>query len=251
MFSPPLDAKEVLALQKSLDKKEYFYTCEQEPFRSYCDKELCMSMKFGIGDTGTEVPEIGNLLVILSEPRLYFLTVAGKRIQLNTEQLQTQSLFQRACMEQAQMVPPIIKPRAWQALLHKLMTESSSQEVPEELTVGGEFKALLKAYCTSRIRALHPEELLQGKPFTDNEGYTSFTMVGLMEFLHNRRFTAFTRAQVQEQLKKLNDDRECHGHKNITKEDGSRTTVRVWWVPAFENDEVAIPIKEMDNEIPF
>ena len=39
--------------------------------------------------------------------------------------------------------------------------------------------------------------------------------------------------------------------KDITKEDGSRTTVRVWWVPAFENDEVNIPIKEIDNEIPF
>ena len=251
LFSPPLDAKEVLALQKSLDKKEYFYTCEQEPFKSYCDKELCMSLKFGVGDTGVEMPEIGNLLVILSEPRLYFLTVAGKRIQLNTEQLQNQSLFQRACMEQAQMVPSIMKPRAWQALLHKLMTESSSQEVPEELTVGGEFKALLKAYCTSRIRALHPEELLQGKPFTDNEGYTFFTMAGLTEFLHNRRFNAFTRAQIQEQLKKLNGDRECHGHKNINKEDGSRTTVRVWWVPAFENEEVSIPIEEMENEIPF
>ena len=72
-----------------------------------------------------------------------------------------------------------------------------------------------------------------------------------MEFLHNRRFNAFTRAQIQEQLKKLNNDQDCYGHKGITKEDGSRTTVRVWWVPAFENDEVAIPIKEMDNEIPF
>ncbi len=72
-----------------------------------------------------------------------------------------------------------------------------------------------------------------------------------MEFLHNRRFTAFTRAQVQEQLKKLNNDQECHGHKAIVNEEGKKSTVRVWWVPAFENDEVAIPIKEMDNEIPF
>jgi hypothetical protein len=36
LFTTPLDAKEVLGLQKSLDKKEYFYTCEQEPFKSYC-----------------------------------------------------------------------------------------------------------------------------------------------------------------------------------------------------------------------
>ena len=181
-------------------------------FKSYCDKELCISLKFGVGDTGVEMPEIGNLLVILSEPRLYFLTVAGKRIQLNTEQLQNQSLFQRACMEQAQMVPSIMRPRAWQALLHKLMTESSSQEVPEELTVGGEFKALLKAYCTSRIRALHPEELLQGKPFTDNE----------VHFYHGR----FDRVLAQQEVQcfyKGTDPRalknwyERCGHKSLTK----------------------------------
>ena len=29
---------------------EYHYTCEQEPFKSYCDKEKCMSRKYGIGD---------------------------------------------------------------------------------------------------------------------------------------------------------------------------------------------------------
>ena len=46
-------------------------------------------------------------------------------------------------MEQAQMVPSIMKPERGKHLLHKLMTESSSPEVPEELTVGGEFKALL------------------------------------------------------------------------------------------------------------
>ena len=43
MFTEPLDAKEVMNLQKSLDKKEYFYTCEQESFKSYCDKQLCIT----------------------------------------------------------------------------------------------------------------------------------------------------------------------------------------------------------------
>ena len=251
LCSPPLDAKEVLALQKSLEKKEYFYTCEQEPFKSFCDKELCLSTKYGVGDAGAESLEIGSLQIILSEPRLYFLTVAGKRIQLNTEQLQNQSLFQRACMEQEQLVPPTIRPAKWQQLLQKLYSEGVKSEVPEELTVFGEFKALLRQFCTSRIRAMHPEEMLQGKPWTDNQGYTSFTIAGLMEFLHNRRFTAYTRAQVQEQLKRLNDNHECHGHKGITKEDGSRTTVRVWWVPSFESSEVSLPVQEIDNDIPF
>jgi len=251
LFTTPLDAKEVLGLQKSLDKKDYFYTCEQEPFKSYCDKELCMTRKYGVGDNAEQALDIGSLLIQLSEPRLYFLTVQGERLQLNTEQLQNQNLFQRACMEQIQVAPPILKPKTWQALLRKLMTEATKQEVPEELTVTGEFKELLRVYCTSKIRALHPEEMLAGKPWTDNQGYTYFTLAGLMEFLYNRRFKGFTRAQIQEILKQMNDDKTCHGHKSINKEDGSRSTIRVWWVPAFENMEVDLPIQEIDNDVPF
>ena len=87
LFTTPLDAKEMLALQKSLERKEYFYTCEQEPFKSYCDKELCISRRYGIGDDTEQAVNIGNLLIQLSEPRLYFLTVQGEngsRLTLNS-----------------------------------------------------------------------------------------------------------------------------------------------------------------------
>ena len=252
LFSTPLDAKEVLGLQKSLNKKEYFYTCDQEPFKSYCDKELCYTRAYGVGDGGgVDVPEMNNLLVILSDPRLYFLTVAGQRIQLTTEQLQNQTMFQRACMEQITVMPPTMRGNRWQQTVQKLLAESTKQEVPEELTFTGQFMELLRQFCTSHIRARHPEELLHGKPFTDNQGYTMFQMSGLTEFLENRRFTHFTRAQIQEILKQMNDGKECHGHKNIYKEDGSRTTTRVWWIPAFENQDVELPTVEMDSNVPF
>jgi len=35
LFNPPLEAKEVVSLQNSLSKKDYHYTCEQEPFKSF------------------------------------------------------------------------------------------------------------------------------------------------------------------------------------------------------------------------
>ncbi len=251
LFDPPLEAKEVVGLQNSLSKKDYHYTCEQEPFKSFCDKEKCMSRRYGIGDEDYVAVEVSGLLIQLSDPRLYFLTVAGKRVQLNTEQLQTQQLFQRACIDQIQVAPPILSARMWQSQLRKLLNEATTQDVPEELTLAGEFKELLETYCTSKIRAMHPEELLAGKPWTDNQGYTSFMISGLMDFLSARRFKAFTRAQVQEILKDMNDGQKCHGHKSINKADGSRSTVRVWWVPAFENKEVNLPVKEIENDIPF
>ena len=160
LFAPPLEAKEVLGLEKSLGKKEYFFTCDQEPFKSYCDKELCMSRKHGIGEQGVDAPEVGNLMIVMSEPRLYFLTVAGKRVQLTTAQLQNQTMFQHACMEQILVLPPTVRPPRWQSMVQRLLLEGSRQEVPEELTITGQFLDLLKQYCSSRIRAQHPEEIL-------------------------------------------------------------------------------------------
>lgn len=252
LFDQPLPATEVTGLQNSLAKKDYGYTCDQEPFKSYCDKELCLTRKYGIsGGKTAPVASLSNLMIILSEPRLYFLTVDGVRIQLNTEQLQSQTKFQHACMEQGAIVPTTMRPARWQQTVQQLFAEAVKQEVPEELTIGGQFKELLRQYCTSRIRAMHPEELEMGKPWTDNQGFTYFTMSGLTTFLEREKFNYFTRAQIQEYLKKMNGGNECHRHKNIIKADGSRTTVRVWFVPAFENLEAELPVQEIMNDIPF
>ncbi len=145
---------------------------------------------------------------------------------------------------------PTTKANRWQQMVNGLMSQATYIDGPEELTVAGQFKDLLRTYCTSHIRAMAPEEIDMGKPWTDG-GITKFKLEGLLEFLHNRRFKGFTRAQIQEILKQMNDDQDCHGHKNINKEDGSRSTIRVWWVPAFENLEGALPIQEIDNDIPF
>ena len=87
-----------------------------------------------------------------------------------------------------------------------------------------------------------------GKPWTE-DGKTMFMINGLMEFLRQRNFASFTRAQIQERLKTLNDGSECNGHKILRKPDGGRTTLRVWWVPAF--DGVEEQVEAEDNDIPF
>ena len=249
LFTDPLDAKEVLNLQKSLEKKDYFYTCEQEPFKSYCDKQKCMSLPYGVGSGETPMPQIGGLTILLSEPRLYFMVVGGTTLQLTTEQLQNQLMWQRACMEQALIMPPIVKPNRWQAMVSELLSKATKLEAPEELTISGEFKELLKQYCTSRIRAMEAAEIELGKPWTEN-GQTMFKLSGLQEFLRQRHFTHYKRAEIQEQLKKLNNGGACHGHKAIYK-DGERSTIRVWWVPEFETVEHKLNVEEINNDIPF
>ena len=65
--------------------------------------------KYGIDSNIPDMPKLGGLTILMSEPRLYFMDVDGHRIQLTTEQLQNQTLWQRAVMEQSTIMPPKIK----------------------------------------------------------------------------------------------------------------------------------------------
>ena len=247
LCKPALGAGEIINIQKSLEKKEYYYQCDVCPLKDHCDKDLCKTRPFGVGTEAPDAAHIGGLTILLSEPRLYFMDVDGRRIQLTTEQLQNQMLWQRACMEQIDLMPPIMKPQKWQATVNSLMNNSTKLAVPEELTLSGQFRDHIKNFCTSRIRAMAPEELEMGKPWTE-DGVTKFKIEGLMDYLKNRDWRHWSKAQVQEGIKDLNGSGKCHGHQNIMKQ-GKRTTIRVWFVPAFDYEE---PKKENDNdEIPF
>ena len=231
--APPLPASELVSLQNQYQKKDYFYQCNIEPNSSFCNKEVCKSRKFGIGNKSDHAAELSGLTIMLSDPKLVFLDVNGGRLEITMDHLQNQHLFQKACMEQLMFMPSKIKETDWVTKVNEMLKHAVQLEVPRELTVDGQFYDLLEMFCTSRIRAQSSEELFMGKPWTE-DGKTMFMINGLMEFLRQRNFVSFTRAQIQERLKKLNDNEECNGHKNLRKPDGGRTTLRVWWVPAFE-----------------
>ena len=246
--SPPLPASELVTLQSQYEKKDYYYQCNIEPNASFCNKELCKTRKFGIGKKADHAADLSGLTIMLSDPKLVFLDVNGGRIEITMDHLQNQHLFQKACMEQLMMMPSKMKEADWVTKVNEMLKHAVQLEVPKELTVDGQFYDLLETFCTSRIRAQSSEELFMGKPWTE-DGNTMFMINGLMEFLHQRNFTAFTRAQIQERLKKLNDGEECNGHKNLRKPDGARTTLRVWWVPAFDGVDEIMEVPE--SEIPF
>lgn len=250
-FDPALAATEVAGIQKELEKKQYGPKCKEEPFHSYCNKRLCISRPHGISKQGAvDLPHIGGMTILLSEPRLYFLDVDGKRLELTTEQLQMPIQFQRSCIEQLNFMPPTLKPSDWQMLVNDLLRSAATIEVPEELTVAGQFKELLQAFCTSRIRAVTPEEVELGKPWTE-DGRTMFKIKGLQDYLINQGFNKLTRPQIQERLKNVNNDHECHGtfrYKNERKDIWG--SARVWWVPEFKDKEIELPEGE-DYEAPF
>jgi len=92
-----------------------------------------------------------------------------------------------------------------------------------------------------------PEEMNMGKPWTDG-GTTMFKLEGLIDFLHHRRFKVENRGHLIQMIRDMGGD---SSHHSIRKSDGTKTTIRCWWIPAFEADKIELPIKEMNDDIPF
>jgi hypothetical protein len=49
LMDSPLGHKEVASVVKSVGKKDYAYTCKDEPIRGVCDRETCLTRDFGVG----------------------------------------------------------------------------------------------------------------------------------------------------------------------------------------------------------
>ena len=97
-MQPPLSSQEVLAVAKQLQKKDYFYKCNDQPISGHCNSPVCRTRRYGIGNSGG-MPLFSNLTKQDSEPPVWFLDVENGRLELETEELLNQVRFQRKCMD--------------------------------------------------------------------------------------------------------------------------------------------------------
>lgn len=247
--SPPLDASEIIALQKSLDKKQYHYTCDREPLASHCDKRACVKRKFGVRGLGGDEPDlpiIGGLTKLESDPPVWFLDVEGRRIgPMDTEDLQFQQRFQRLCMEQINKMPPQVKPQRWIEMMNGLLATAQIVEMPEDSSVTGQLWFHLEKFCTGRAQCDQLDELqVSDKPYTDQEeGLTYFKLTDFMAYLDRRRFKSFSSQKLAAYLREkgARSDR-----KKIKGKD-----VSLWVIPRFEVASPQLKTPDFDPSIDF
>lgn len=248
---PALDSGEVQNVIKQLQKKDYYFTCNIEPFKSHCDRAGCMAAKHGIGSSAENKADVGGLTVIMSQPPYYFMDVNGKRVELTVDQLHNQSLWQKACMSQIFFMPSTMKASDWTNLVNGLLKDATFVPVPRELTLTGQFEDHLKSYCTSGSQAYDPSEIESGKPWL-NDGLYHFKIEALVNFLRNRNHPWYdNRAKIQEEVKRLNEGRDADKILRFKTVEGKWASVRVWYVPQFEEHEVELPVKEIVDDVPF
>ena len=186
-MNPPLSNNEVQQLIKSVNRKGYDkYRCKDAPINSVCQSGLCRTKKFGVGFGEEQMPILGNLTKYTSNPPQWFLNVGEKRIELKTEQLYSPALFAIACLDQANLVIPIPKPKDWKQYYLKPLLNNGLEEVEplESLDPINQLTGLLQDWTTNRQSARTMEDIFNKLPYTDdNKEFTYFRMDDFYAFL--------------------------------------------------------------------
>jgi hypothetical protein len=202
---PPLEDREVDLIVKQVEKKEYFYKCDDQPIASHCNKEVCISRKFGVGP-GATAADLGSLTKIDGDPPVWILDVDGRRVELGTDSLVSQINFQRDCLNQINIFPKKMSDKAWNARIQAMLAHLTIVEVPPEATTKGEFEDLLFAFCCDRARGADREEILQGIAVWA-EGRVYFQVRDLKKHLTTNQFTHYSAVRIGMRLKELGGDR--------------------------------------------
>jgi hypothetical protein len=241
-MDPPLGSNEVKELVKSLKKRDYQYTCTQVPLTNHCNSAVCRGRKYGVGDH-SGMPVMTGLTKYNSCPPIWFADIeGGGRLELSTEDLQSQGRFQRCCMESLNSMPSQMNQKAWVTMIQSLLESVTVIEAPQDATPRGQLNELIEKYCTQRAQAMTKEEIRMGKPYTDG-GRHFFTVAGLMSFLERHKFKTLGLHEITSYLK--NDLGATHHFFNV-----KGKGINAWSVSEFAaNPELDVPKEFSKGEV--
>jgi hypothetical protein len=182
-MDPALSNSEVQQLIKSVNRKGYDkYRCKDAPINSVCQAGLCRTKRFGVGYGEEEMPILGSLTKYTSNPPQWFLDVGETRIELKSEQLYNSGMFALACLDQANKIVPVPKPKDWkQHFLKPMMVNLQEVEPLASLDPMNEITGLLQDWTTNRQSARTLDDVFNKLPFTDKE-FTYFRLDDFYSF---------------------------------------------------------------------
>lgn len=202
-MDPPLGSDEVVTVQKSLEKKDYNYSCKEVPLCNFCESSLCKTRKFGVGTAG-QYPEISGLSKLETDPPIWFLDIEGHRVELETGELQEYRKFQKACMDQITVFFMPVKADTWASMVGSAMENAVIIEAPREMGVYGHFMELLESFCKDRHRGQRWQDIFDGRPFFEEETSQHWFRLGdFTPFLEREGFRVWGRNKIGKELKQV------------------------------------------------
>lgn len=224
VMRPPLDSSEVEVTIKSLAKRDYGYTCKNEPMLSVCDRAACLLRRFGV--SAAPGVHIDEMEISGTEPKEYHVKIDGMEMAVTMRELNNFRFFNGECIEQLgrSFVPP--KEAEWNVMVGEALKKAKPREVPPEAEAGAEFREYLNAFCNNSARANRIEDLPRGRPWYDDDtGRHYFRIEAFQKYLKTQDPRGSdTRRRIIKRLTKLGG-----GPHSFTPTGGK--TFRCWFVP--------------------
>ena len=184
LIDPPLNHREVGAIIKSLEKKNYAFTCNNPPICNHCNREACKGRKFGI--TSFQHVDIGIVLDSISkmnsEPPMWILSLEGIRAEVETDELLDQSKFRKVCVNVLNKIPGRMKAEEWDKFIRNKLSEIEIIDMPVETRASDLAMQLLPKFFESTPVARHPSEIPLGRWYTE-EGHHVFRGQDFIKFM--------------------------------------------------------------------
>lgn len=194
IVDPPLNHREVGAIIKSLEKKNYSYTCNNPPICNHCNREACKNRKFGISsfqhiDIGVVVDSISKMN---SEPPMWVLSLEGIRTEVETDEILDQYKFRKVCVNVLNKIPGRMKAEEWDKFIRNKLSEVEIIEMPIETKVSELAVMLLPKFFESTPMARMAAEVRLGRWFTEKNHHV-FRGVDFIKFLERNNLTIDSR----------------------------------------------------------
>ncbi len=244
LMNPILKAAELANTVKSLKRKNYSYKCGDAPIKSVCNRRLCKQREFGIGK-GSGGAEDWPFMVdndaqcVMTKPPYWIVTFDGKRVRMTREHFASQSAFKHLIIDELHIVPPALKPVIFDEKMNDILRNAQNVEAPEESGVEGELKWFLTEFCTNRPQAQTREEVLVGKPWSE-DGKTYFRAADLKKFLLANNFRELVSAKLYAALRDIGVQ-----HCQLAIRRG--ITIQVWYITTPQN----VTMPEEDDDEPL
>ena len=257
----PLSSAQVQKTITQHEKKDYQYKCKVHPMCAVCSSQQCRSRKHGIGDNFQH--QVSDLTKFQSDESTWFLNIDGRRLKLSTDQLYDQHKFRRACMNEINIMPNMMRPNDWDSRLQALLQEVVVVQMPHEISKTGRFESLLEQFLEDQGEAEHIDELKIGKALFEEREYTEsvkddsgereikvmkmtayFKMNKLQTFLEKHRFKDFTTTEMNAHIRnKLGG--------GDTRRKLENKTAYLWFVPWQKSNDTDLETPSMLEETPF
>lgn len=170
---PPLNHREVAAIVKSLEKKDYSYTCNNVPLCNHCNRESCRSKEFGVHafqhiDIGVVLDSITKMN---SQPPIWIMSIEGVRTEVETDDFLRQDRFRRICVDAINKVPGRMKAEDWDKFIRIKLGDLEIVDMPRETRISDRIEDFLPRYFGTTPKAKTFMEVKLGRWYEKDNRY--------------------------------------------------------------------------------